>query len=280
MGGTLFSDAGSTYSHSKYVIFGAPLDITGTHRKGSAEAPQAIRRESYTFESFIPDMKMDLSMIPTHDMGDLPMEKPREEILEAVKGILKDGKVPIMLGGEHSVTPYAIEAFHDVAVLVFDAHLDYRNELKGDKNNHACATRRIDEIISPEKVLPVGIRSICKSEFEDAERLGLDYVTADRARELGTKKLIEFIDSTLPGNLYVSVDMDGIDPAYAPGVGTPEPFGLESAMVRDIIRHLAHRTVGFDMVEVCPPADNGNTSVLAARLIKDFIGAREMAVQR
>ncbi|MFO7619160.1 MAG: agmatinase [Thermoplasmata archaeon] len=280
MGGTLFSDANATYSYSRYVIFGAPLDITGTHRRGSAEGPEAAREESYTFESFIPDLEIDLADIPTHDMGDLPMKKPREEILETVKKILKDGKVPIMMGGEHSVSPYAVQAFQDVSVLVFDAHLDYRDELKGDKNSHACATRRMDEIISPEKILPIGIRSICKSEYEDAKRLGLEYITADKARELGTKKIIEQIDKLMPDDVYISVDMDGIDPAYAPGVGTPEPYGLEPVMVRDIIRHVAPRTLGFDIVEFCPPVDNGNTSALAARLIKDFIGAREKGLQR
>jgi arginase/agmatinase len=275
MGGTLFSDANAAFSTSKYVIFGAPLDITGTHRRGTAKGPESIRHESYTFESFNPDLGVDLSDVPTYDKGDLPMKKPQKEISETVREILSAGKVPIMLGGEHSVSPYAVQEFQDVSVLVFDAHLDYRDELKGDKNNHACATRRMDEIISPEKILPVGIRSICKSEYDDAKRLGLDYVTADRARALGTAGLIKFIDQMLPGQIYVSVDIDGIDPAYAPGVGTPEPFGLDPVMVRDVIRHVAPRALGFDIVEVCPPADNGNTAALAARLVKDFKGARE-----
>ncbi len=279
MGGTLFSDANAAFSYSRYVIFGAPLDITGTHRRGTAKAPQAIRNESYTYESFVPDMGIDLSEVPTHDYGDLPMKKPKEEISEAVRDIVKNKKTPIMLGGEHSVSPYAVAEIHDVSVLVFDAHLDYRDDWKGDKNNHACATKRMDDIISPEKILPIGIRSICKSEYEDAKTHGLEYVTADRAKALGTKELIKLIDDLMPGNLYISIDMDGIDPAYAPGVGTPEPYGLEPVMVRDIIRHVAPRAMGFDVVEVCPKVDNGNTSALAARLVKDFIAARESGLQ-
>ncbi|MDO9537196.1 MAG: agmatinase [Thermoplasmata archaeon] len=278
MNGTLFSDAHAVFSNSKYVIFGVPLDLTGTHRRGTGKGPESIRNESYTYESFMPDLEIDFSEIPTYDKGDLPMKEPQKEISEVVKEILAAKKVPIMLGGEHSVSPYAVAEFADVSVLVFDAHLDYRDELKGDKNNHACAIRRMDEIISPEKILPVGIRSICKSELNDAKRLNLKYITADKARELGTKELIAFIDDYLPGNLYVSVDIDGIDPAFAPGVGTPEPFGLEPVMVRDIIRHVAPRTSGFDIVEVCPPVDNGNTAALAARFVKDFIGAREFGL--
>lgn len=276
----LFSDAGAAFRDSRYVIFGAPLDATGTHRRGTKLGPNAIREESYTFEAFIPDLGHDLSETPTHDMGDLPMKKPEEEISGAVREMLDAGKVPIMLGGEHSVTPFAVKEFGDVSVLVFDAHLDYRDELHGDKNNHACATRRVDDLISPRKVVPVGIRSICKSEYEDAKRNGLDYVTADRARELGTRKLIKLIDELIPGPLYLSIDIDGIDPAYAPGVGTPEPYGLDAVMVRDVLRHVAGRCEGMDLVEVCPPADNGNTAALAARLIKDFKGAREKAQGR
>jgi agmatinase len=227
----------------------------------------------------MPDIDIDLSLIPTHDFGDLPMKKPREEILETVRAILKDNRIPIMMGGEHSVSPYAVEAFTDISILVFDAHLDYREDWKGDRNNHACATRRMADHVTPKRIIPIGIRSICKSEFEDAKRDGLDYITADKAREMGTRKIIQHIDKMLPGNLYISLDIDGIDPAYAPGTGTPEPYGLEPVMVRDIIRHMAGRTVGFDLLEVCPPSDNGNTAALAARIIKDFIGAREKALQ-
>jgi agmatinase len=275
---TIFSDTNAAFNDSKYVIFGAPLDITGTHRRGTKDGPNSIRHESYTFEPFMPDFDIDLMDVPIFDMGDLPMTKPQKEISEAVRKILDAGKVPIMLGGEHSISPYAVEQFKDASVLVFDAHLDYRDDLKGDKNNHACATMRMREVLRGKPILPIGIRSICKSEYLQAESDGLNYITADKARELGTKKLIDLIDDMLPGKLYISLDIDGIDPAFAPGVGTPEPFGLDQLMVRDVIRHLAGRSVGFDLVEVCPPADNGNTAALAARLVKCFIGAREKAL--
>ena len=276
MSGTLFADADAVFSFSKYVIIGVPLDVTGTHRRGTDKAPEAIRQESYNYETYLYDLGIDLDHVPIHDMGDLPVDDHmRMEVFDAIAKVVGSGKVPIMLGGEHSLTPHAVEAFTDVSVLIFDAHLDYRNEYEGNKNSHACATRRIDEVISPEKVLPVGVRSICKEEFQDAKTHGLEYITAEKAKEMGTDSLKKHIDSIMPGKIYVSIDMDGIDPAFAPGVGTPEPFGLDPMMVRDIIRHLAKRIVGLDIVEVNPAFDHGNTAALAAKLIRDYIGAKE-----
>ena len=271
-----FADADAVFSFGKYVILGVPLDVTGTHRRGTDKAPEAIRNESYNFETFNHELGIDLADVPIHDMGDLPVDDHmRMEVFDAIAKIYGAGKIPIMLGGEHSLTPHAVEAFSDAAVLVFDAHLDYRDSYEGDKNSHACATRRIDEVISPEKVLPVGVRSICKEELLDAQKLGLEYITAEKAKEMGTEGLKEYLDDIMPGNIYVSIDMDGIDPAFAPGVGTPEPFGLDPQMVRDIIRHIAHRVVGLDVVEVNPAFDHGNTAALAAKLIRDFIAAKE-----
>ncbi len=276
MSNLIFADADAVFSFGKYIILGVPLDVSGTHRRGTGETPHAIREESYNFETYIHDLDIDLADVPVHDMGDLKIDDHmRMEVFDAVAKIVADGKVPIIMGGEHSVTPFAVEAFSDVSVLVFDAHLDYRDSYEGDKNSHACATRRIDEVISPEKVLPVGVRSICKEEYDDAKKHGLEYITADQVRELGTKRLITFIEDIMPGNIYLSIDMDGIDPAYAPGVGTPEPFGLDPILIRDVIRHLAHRIVGMDIVEICPPYDNGNTASLGAKLIREFIASKE-----
>ena len=275
MTGLIFADADAVFSYGKYVILGVPLDVSGTHRRGTGETPNAIREESYNFETYIHELGIDLADVPIHDMGDLPIDNPKLDVFDAVGKIVAAGKIPILMGGEHSITPFAVEAFSDVSVLVFDAHLDYRDSYEGDKNSHACATRRIDEAISPEKVLPVGVRSICREEMEDAKTHALEYITADQAREMGTEELIKHIDQTMPGNLYLSIDMDGIDPAFAPGVATPEPFGLDPLMIRDVIRKLAHKIVGMDVVEVCPPYDNGNTASLAAKLIREFIAAKE-----
>ena len=123
-----------------------------------------------------------------------------------------------------------------------------------------------------ENIVPVGIRSIYSGELADARLKGLTYITADAFRENELPVLLDYLDGLLSDKVYISLDIDGIDPAFAPGVGTPEPFGLDPLVVRDITRHFSDRLVGYDVVEVCPPADNGNTAALAAKLVRDVIG--------
>jgi agmatinase len=274
-----FADANSDFDSARYVFLGAPYDATGTHRRGTGLAPQAMRKESWNFEAYLPEHDVDLLGVKIHDLGDLQnMRSPadlKRSLTTTIKKILADDKIPLTMGGEHSISQFIVSQFKDVSVLVFDAHLDFRADFDGDRNSHACASRRMSEIVGVKRMLPVGIRSICKDELADARKLGLKYITAEEMTGQDTAKFLKTIDKLLPGNLYISLDMDAIDPAYAPGVGTPEPFGLEPILVRDIIRHVAHRTVGYDLVEVCPTHDNGNTSALAARLLRDFIGVKE-----
>lgn len=278
-GDLFFADAVSDLNASRYVIVGIPYDRTGSHREGTGQAPQCIRKESYNFETYLYDLDIDLTDVPIHDMGDLsPLQNEGEasnSISQTIRKILGAGKIPIILGGEHSITPFVIPEFGDISILVFDAHLDFRDEYEGDRNSHACSTRRISEIVGPERVLAVGVRSMCREELAHAGTAELKFVTADEVRERPFEDIIKTIDKKLAGKVYVSLDMDAIDPAHAPGVGTPEPFGLTPIFVRDVIRHLAPRIVGLDIVEVCPPFDNGNTASLAAKLLRDFIGARE-----
>lgn len=267
----LFADANSDFESSKYVIIGIPHDETGSHRKGAGQAPKSMREESYNFETYIYDLGVDLTDVAIHDLGDIEIDS----IPDAIRKIIEAKKIPIALGGEHSVSPLIISGFEDISVLVFDAHLDFRDEYEGQRNSHACTIRRMSEIVGPEKIIPLGVRSMCNDELADAERVGLRFITAEVARARPLEAVLDLIDERLKDRIYVSLDMDAIDPAYAPGVGTPEPFGLTPIFVRDVIRHIAQKIVGLDIVEVCPPYDNGNTSSLAAKLIRDFIGARE-----
>lgn len=274
-----FADANSDFDSARYVFLGVPYDATGTHRRGTGLAPRAMRKESWNFEAYLPEHDVDLLAVKIHDMGDLPeLTSPADlekSLSSAIKKILADNKIPLTMGGEHSISQFIVSQFKDISVLVFDAHLDFRSDFEGDRNSHACASRRMSEIVGVKRMLPVGIRSICMDELADAKKLDLKYITAEEITSQDTVKLLKTIDKLLPGNLYVSLDMDALDPAYAPGVGTPEPFGLDPILARDVIRHVAHRTVGYDLVEVCPTHDNGNTSALAAKLLRDFIGMRE-----
>lgn len=267
----LFADANSDFESSEYVIFGIPHDKTGTHRKGANQAPENIRKESYNFETYLYDLDIDLVDVAIHDLGNITTDSTPN----AVRKILEAKKIPIVLGGEHSISPLIISEFKDTSVLVFDAHLDFRDEYEGERNSHACAVRRISEIVGSERIFPLGVRSMCKDELADAERVGLCFITAEDVRTQPLETVLDIIDERLGNRIYVSLDMDAIDPAYAPGVGTPEPFGLTPTFVRDVMRHIAQKVVGLDVVEVCPPYDNGNTAALAAKLARDFIGAKE-----
>ncbi|MCK4718481.1 MAG: arginase family protein, partial [Thermoplasmata archaeon] len=189
------------------------------------------------------------------------------------------GKFSIAIGGEHSIAPPVVEALvphfpGDLGILVIDAHLDFRDEYLGDRQSHACASRRFTEMVGVEKVLPVGVRSFCKKEMEDAKELDMRWVTAKEAQTRSpadvVKKALQDMDVK---HLYLSLDIDGIDPAYAPGTGTPEPFGLTAEWTKELIQAAAPALVGMDVVEVCPPVDNGNTSILAARFIREVIAA-------
>jgi len=273
-----FADAESSYNEARFVYYGYPFDGTACFRKGSSEAPDAIRKNSYNFETYLLELGIDLSDILANDWGNLDITEDQdknEKLLEdLVLKIVNEGKFPIGLGGEHSLTPAAVKAAHtkypNLAVVILDAHLDFRNEYEGNTKSHATVTKRVSEIVGVDNVRPIGIRSVSQSEITEARSVGLKFV------ESGWTELREYLADViddLEGPVYLSLDMDAIDPAFAPGVGTPEPFGMTPYEVIQTINFFADRIVGFDCVEVCPPYDNGNTSALAARITRHLVGA-------
>ena len=273
-----FADAESSYNEARFVYYGYPFDGTACFRKGSSEAPDAIRKNSYNFETYLLELGIDLSDVLANDWGNLEITKDQdknEKLLEdLVLKIVNEGKFPIGLGGEHSLTPAAVKAAHtkypNLAVVILDAHLDFRNEYEGNTKSHATVTRRVSEIVGIDNVRSIGIRSVSQSELTEARSVGLKFV------ESGWTELREYLADViddLEGPVYLSLDMDAIDPAFAPGVGTPEPFGMTPYEVIQTINFFADRIIGFDCVEVCPPHDNGNTSALAARLTRHLVGA-------
>jgi agmatinase len=278
-GDLLFADADADFETAKYVIVGVPFERSSTHRKGTGLAPAKIREESYNFETYLHDLDIDLANVPMHDSGDLEdiddFDELKFEMAKTLDEIVAARKIPIVLGGEHSISPFAVSSFEDVTVLVFDAHLDFRTEYEGERNSHACATRRMSEVVGVGNIIPIGVRSIFKDELHDAKSAGLAFVTSEFLSQNPFDAIIKHLHKTLSDRIYVSIDMDAIDPAFAPGVGTPEPFGLAPLFVRNVIRHFSSKMVGLDIVEVCPPYDNGNTASLAAKLIRDFIGSKE-----
>jgi agmatinase len=205
-------------------------------------------------------------------MGDVicpTLDEMLGSVRNAVGEILEAEKFPILLGGEHSLTPPAISKFKNVGVVILDAHLDFRDSYLDEKNSHACTTRRVADLVGVDNVISIGVRSFEKKEKEEADSQGLKYIDAKRLKEIGIKSALASIEWE---RIYLSLDMDFFDPSYAPGIGTPEFFGFSPWDAKECISTLAHKLVGFDVCETCPPFDNGNTSSLAARMVRDLIG--------
>ncbi len=269
-----FAEGDWALEDADYVIMGVPFDSTTSYRPGARFAPGEIRKASYNFETYNRRADVDLKNVPIADLGDLEEYGEAvsmvDDLEELLSPIVAEGKTPVLMGGEHSLTTGAVKAVKPDVYIVIDAHLDYRNEYLGNPHSHACSSRRVADVIGPSNVFPIGVRSFEKKEFDDAVSHKLEWFEADQVRDTDAAGLAKRIIGSHE-RAYLSIDMDGMDPAYAPGVGTPEPFGLDPLWVRDLIRGLSGSIVGMDVVEVCPPYDNGNTSALAARLIREFL---------
>jgi agmatinase len=272
-----FADSSSSFEESRFVIFGVPFDGTCSFRSGARHAPNKIREASYNFETYMFEHDRDISDIEFYDAGNTDEFGNAETMTKGVHAFAKElvdkGKFPIMIGGEHSITPPVVRCFNDVGVISLDAHLDFRNSYLNERNSHACSTRRISEIVGIPHVVPVGVRSFSLEEKEDGEKLGLKFVNAfDIIGGTGIEKVVKSALNTIGREqIYLTLDIDVIDPCYAPAVGTPEPFGLTPLDVKKVIDLVGERLVGFDLVEVSPPWDHGNTAALAARLIREVI---------
>jgi len=275
-----FADAESNFNEAEFVIFGVPYEKTSSFRYGAGKAPKEIRQASWNFETYDLRTGIDLKDIQVHDYGNLDVDNiGSEEMVEKVKdftsSLLAENKFPIAIGGEHSITPGVVKAFpNDIAVLFLDAHMDFRERYENDVNNHACAMRRVTNHINIKNISVLGVRSAEKEEFNDAKEAGLFYRDAFSIRKNGVSKTVKDVKEYLKEKkIYLTLDIDVIDPAYAPGASTPEPFGLTPFDILEIIEAFSPQFIGFDIVEVCPPYDNGETALLAAKLMRSLIGA-------
>jgi agmatinase len=273
-----FADAESSFDEADFIIFGVPYDKTSSFRKGASLAPKEIRNASWNFETYNLRTGFDIKDVKIHDYGDLEVtnDKPNDmvhKVNEITKEILSKNKFPIAIGGEHSITAGIVKAFpKDISVVSLDAHIDFRNSYENEPYNHACVTRRIADHIDIKNITVLGIRSTEKEEFNEAKNLGLFYIDAFDIKEMGIKNAIDKTKNYLKNKkLYLTVDIDVIDPSYAPGTSTPEPFGLKPIDILECIESFSSKLVGFDIVEVCPSYDKGQTALLAAKLIRLLI---------
>lgn len=283
----LFADACSSFEEAEFVLYGVPFDATSSYRKGSKWAPLEMRKASYNFETYNGDLDVDLADVPIHDMGDCDVycavDDTLNEVYDVASSIVKAKKIPIMMGGEHSLTYPCVKAYKGkIGFVVMDAHYDLREEYEGVRNSHACVSRHIIDDIT-DKYVSIGIRSGPKEEYEYVKKnKKIRSYTANDVDGMGIDRILNETEAYLKDcdRIYLSLDMDAIDPAYAPGLGTPEPFGMTPRQVRSVIRRLAPKTVGFDVVEISPEYDQGITAQLGAKLIRDFIAAKWKSMQK
>jgi agmatinase len=278
----IFADSGSDYASSKYIIHGILFDGTSSFRTGSRWAPEAIRKASQNYEAYDFDCDCDLSELLVHDMGDSEYGNLNEMVVDLEKTtsrLVEDKKLPITLGGEHSVTFPCIKALArhmELVVVIFDAHLDFRADYLGNKFGHASVAWNISHLGIP--LIQIGIRSGTRDEYKHALDTSVIY-TMEQIRREGIKKILSDIESSIRGRaVYLSIDMDSIDPAFAPGVGNPEPYGLSPLDLRTGVRGLAPYVFGFDLVEITPDYDMGMSAIVGAKLVRDFLFAHSSVV--
>ncbi len=283
---TRFIGSADSVEGVRNVILGIPMDETCCFRPGTRLGPREIRYYSDNLETFSVAQGKELAEGSFYDAGDLELtigapDRTLDEIAEAVGEILDRGQRPICIGGEHLVTAGIARAFAtrypDLCVLHVDAHYDLRDEWLGSKLSHATALRNVWKSCGmstddkPSRLVQIGIRSGPKEEWEFA-REHVPQFTPE-----GSDQVVAFLDEWAlrwKGRpVYCTFDIDAIDPAYAPGTGTPEPEGLTSREALAIMRSLANfDLVGFDLVEVSPPWDHsGITAALAATMIRELL---------
>jgi agmatinase len=279
-----FADADADLRDAKYVVVGLPFDGTASFRSGSRDGPDAIRLASFNFESYDYHYDLDLATLAICDLGNMDLGADPAYAEETIKegiALLPKAAVPIFLGGEHSITPPIVESLAqncaegELGVLVLDAHLDLREQFGNTRYSHACASRRILEKKGIGAFASIGIRSGSKEEFTFAKENGISYHTSRQVFEKGIDYVLDdALERLNCEQLYLSIDLDALDPAFAPAVGNPEPFGLTSWDVLRTIERAGPRAVGLDINELSPAYDQGETALLAARLAREFIAAR------
>ena len=271
-----FIGCNGEYEDSKIVIFGAPFDGTTSYRPGARFAPSRMRDESeYAIETYSPYQNKDLTDYSIFDGGDLEIpygntERVLKLIEDYVERLLKDDKVSLMIGGEHLVTLGAVRAYgkhyDDLHIVHFDAHPDLRDEYLGEKLSHATVMRRCWEIVGDNRIFQYGIRSGDREELN----WGKEHVKASMFDFAGIESLKKRIKDK---PVYLTIDLDVLDPSEFPGTGTPEAGGVSFKELLEAINHLKGlNIVGLDMVELSPPNDpTGISTALACKLLRELL---------
>ena len=266
----------SEYQDAEIILFGAGFDGTTSFRPGTRFAPSAIRNESFGIETYSPYQDRDMLDYSFFDSGDLELpfgntEKVLSDIKERTEIILNDGKFPFLIGGEHLVTLGSVRAvakeYPDLYIIHFDAHADLRDNYLGQKLSHACVLRRCHEIVGDGHVFQFGIRSGDRDEFKFAEE-------HTYMNKFNFDTLEETVENLKGKNVYLTVDLDVLDPSIFAGTGTPEAGGVTFDELRKALTLVCSKLdiVGCDVNELSPQYDqSGVSTAVACKIIREML---------
>lgn len=277
--GNVFIKSYPNFEESQAVLYGMPMDWTVSYRPGSRFGPARIREVSIGLEEYSAYLDRELEEVKYFDAGDIPLpfgnaQKSLDLIEEFIDKVLAEGKFPLGMGGEHLVSWPVIKAMHkkypNLALIHIDAHADLRTDYEGEPLSHSTPIRKAAELIGPENVYSFGIRSGMKEEFQWAKEVGMHISKFDVH-----KPLMEVLPKLSGRPVYVTIDIDVLDPAHAPGTGTVDAGGITSRELLASIHEIARsnvNVVGADLVEVAPVYDNSEqTANTASKLIREMI---------
>ena len=270
-----FIGCDNSYEESKIVLFGAPFDSTTSFGPGTRFASKAMRSESFGIETYSPYQDGDLEDFAIFDSGDLELpfgntQRVLDQIEEHTAEILKDTKIPCMIGGEHLVTLGAMRAvvkqYPDVHIIHFDAHADLREDYLEERFSHATVLHRVWDLVGDGKIFQFGIRSGDRSEFVWAK----DHVFTNKFNFHGLK---EVVDQLKGKPVYFTLDLDVLDPSVFPGTGTPEAGGVSfQELLEAIIQVSRLNIVGFDVNELSPIYDqSGSSTAMACKVLRELL---------
>lgn len=272
-----FIGCDASYEEAKLVLFGAPFDSTTSYRPGARFGSAAIRHESFGLETYSPYQEEELTEYAVFDSGDLELcfgssERALADITERSREIVQDGKLPLMIGGEHLVTlgnvRAVLEKYPTLHIIHFDAHADLRQEYLGVELSHACVLRRCHDLVGDGRIHQFGIRSGEKAEFDFAkEHTDMHKFTLDG--------LLEVVEQLKKENtpVYFTIDLDCLDPSAFPGTGTPEAGGISFMQLLDGICKVAETNiVGADINELAPMLDTtGASTALGCKVLRELM---------
>jgi len=262
----MFPGAVADREDAAYAVVGAPLDLSTTFQPGTRFGPRRLRHVAESFEDYDHHTNQRFTDLAVHDHGDIRSGDDAGEYLDFLRAALDEYResdvVPLLVGGEHTVSVAGVRALDPDVYVCLDAHLDLRESYAGNPLSHATVTHHALDVA--DRAVLLGARSGSEAEWDRAE--------SDDVTVVPPEDVSEWEPDLSREEVYLSVDIDAADPGFAPGTGTPEPFGLDPMTMRDIVRDVAPACDGFDIVEV-NDRDDGQAPTLAAKLLRAFVFA-------